>query len=673
MPQIPRYRPQAQPATPRQIPYEAATQGAEAMFRFGETMRSASRQAQQMHLEYLDRLRQQTVRNEVNSARVRWQEEVTDFYGQYLAPDSAYVTEEGQEEPNYMRAPVEFERLTERFANEADKSFRFAESQQQFHERFDLDRVVQTERVTSDSREYLREVQRSDHADHLAHATRHGDLEFVTDLVEGALQGGVISEAEANEQLQNAFFEVQVSGHARTAREMGFEEGLQYLADSSNLTWRDPDGNESRIPEEAQKRLIDDLRRERNAQRSEAEYARREADRRGNEQAQRLHRTGQLSYSWIQDPENGLTWQSREHWWNMKAREDERMAEIADSGDTEGDDSTLEDLYARSARGEDPVRVQDDALNAFTDGRLSETQYRTFMNWDRQNNPWTVLEDAYEYFDTVAEDQELDELQLGELRREFRKRVLDDRFIEEGPEGWVLNEDRLDQDQIREMARNLADPYVVDELYEKEFGFDERRLMFRKVTNPEEFLRAIEEGRLTGVEDEYAEELTALEEGHARMAETLFGREPDHVTRSARGMPQFVYDGLRYRFTFDEDEKDERLMVWHGTREEWIPVPHDTVAPDEEAEAKRQDESRSVREVLGDTLRNITGETRRREVAELSTEERQRRYEAAREDIRSRIGTGYLRAQERQAIYRSIADTHGLTVEDVRAIHREMQ
>lgn len=408
-----------------------------------------------------------------------------------------------------------------------------------------------------------------------AEAVSLGDLGLLQDLADEYLANGTLSPVAYNEALFKGYEQIAKRNALMTARSMGYSEGIQWLSNQEHLGWVTHTGEQRTLTVGDQEAMIAQLRRERNEARSEEHFERSEQDRMGNEQAQRLFRNHHLSFGWIQNPENGLSWQSREHWQRMLEQYHARMADIAENGDSDGDQFSLEDLYRRASRGDDPISLDEAALQAFSAGSISEANYRTFVNWNKSNNPFTVLEDAYRYIDDVAKAQKLDALEVGQLRREFRERMIRNRFIQEGPDGWELNPDRLDQRQLMQAVRNIVDPYVApDVLHANHFAFGERGIPgFYRPNSAEDFLRAIDDGRLLLVEDLYRDQLNQLEAGHARMFTQLFGRRPDAQIRDQKsGKTYYEYDGLTFKFQWNPQANDEQIMVWDGRRADWEPV-----------------------------------------------------------------------------------------------------
>jgi len=634
MPQIPLYRTQVAPATPRAPQYRAATAGYEALFQLGQTMQGVASEVQRLHLNHLARLKQATVTTEVNRAKRDYLDFVTGVQRDMLSPDTASVTAKGEDTPNYVRAPAEYERGVDRLWKDLQKQFSFRESEQQVQDWLGIQRVADYDRITGKSREYLAQVNRDNGFENLQAAVEDGDTETLFNTANSLLQAGTISQVEYDNALDEGYKNIAYRKKLIEARNLaqtdGYAAALSWLSDKSNLGYAGYEHdaayqmarNEGKSPQESeffasqfgekelsisdQEQLLKILETDQGlAEKRRLEKRRADYSEAYNDYLDRF-RKGQLTADYVfsdarSEYFDGAPFQLRQ----MVLGWLENQAQAALEGRT--DPTTI-----------DQPEVIDQLQTLYLDPLVPDEQYLQFI--DEYTGQGISTESAQDWKEKVSRRQKwLNPHMLSGIERirEFYDEQI--REAEKSGDSVLANQNRVKRQQVvTEYVDSIGRTDLTDEFTKDPEGildqlatnmiateFDDRlkrlsganlsypelyRDWIGRLNNAEELQRNIQDRKLFGIEDEYQTQLNQLEFGYRGLAERLIGRSPTDSKIAAGGQillfyptsdtndftaKHFTYGFPGNYFTFLEEGNDLVLKVWNGNLQKWVDPPKD--------------------------------------------------------------------------------------------------
>ena len=478
--QLPQYTKRVGPQAPMPALPPAQDSAYEGVIRFSEELRRTSNVLGQLAIDNERRVRAQTMQAEQASAWKAWSEAKAAYQETFFAPDTAYVVEEGYDVPNYVRGLQELENFESKFWEETQAGFTYSEAMNNFRQKMEQDHVG----FEND----LRTAGRDMHLSNLRNILQttvddlvdQGDAEGVKDELAAAADNGLISPMEyrdiGNASLRNiAYREVHLSARNMLQGTGDLEAALDDLDQHEGVEWEDMSGETQRLTLRQREELRSNLIQEDNRMRAAKKRREDEADRVGDEEAQRLYMRGNLTLDMLRDEEHpemaGMYVSTREYWRKILERDDALAAGAGMAQDEAWQRETYANLYNWIEEGEyDQSRMRHLIMQAHVRGDITRAEFNSLNTRNRGRELNNALEDGTEVIESTGRELGLTAHERLEIKNRWHNWMINNghMYRETDPEtGEVtefMNAGRFDHGEMVQAAYNMVKPAEVERL-----------------------------------------------------------------------------------------------------------------------------------------------------------------------------------------------------------------
>lgn len=484
--QLPQYTRRVGPQAPMPALPPVQDSAYEGVIRFSEEVKRTSNVLSQLALDNERRVRAQTMQAEQASAWKAWSEAKAAYQETFFAPDTAYVVEEGHDVPNYVRGLQEFENFESKFWEETQEGFTYSEAMNNFRQRMEQDRVG--------FENTLKTAGRDMHLDNLRNILQttvddlvdQGDAEGVRDELAAAAENGLISPMEYRDigdaSLRNiAYREVHLSARNLLQSTGDLEAALDDLDEHEGIEWEDMSGETQRLTLRQREELRSNLIQEDNRMRAAKKRREDEADRVGDEEAQRLHMRGDLTLDMLRDQDHeqlsGMYVSTREYWRKAIERENALAAGAGMAQDELNQRATYAELHSMIEDGLDYQKIRELIHRAFVNGHITEPNFNTLNTRNRSRTINNTLQDGTKLIRDTARELGLSQIEAQNLVDGWHQRMLDDGYFIRTDDGRTLmNPEFRDHSQLMQIAYNMTRPVEINKIYEDVERQQRRRL-----------------------------------------------------------------------------------------------------------------------------------------------------------------------------------------------------
>lgn len=612
--QLPVYQSRVTPPGPQQVVRPAENSAYEGVIQFAGALKNMGGTLAQAAINQEKRVRAQTMDKEVNEAWRDYLEMKTSYSQKYFSPDTAYLTPEGEDVPNYILGQRKLEEEFEKFYSEVADRFTYSEALQSFRLRYEQDMVGFGHTLTEKARGMHLAMLRHDVETSVNDFTERGDSEMVVDILKRAAENGTLNPMEA-ENLGNASLKQIhynfVTDRARDMVATGASESaiMEKISELGFQEYEDYNGENRKLGAGEVDQIRSTIRAERNAKLADEQRQRAEDDRMGNEEAQRMYRDGSISHVQFraallaagkdEGPLAGLSWSSRERWLGILDSIDERANRGSEPPAEHG---VIASIYGQIRAGTPQPAVERMIYEAFRGELINETQYRTLVAHNASRNVADVMSRGYKVIEDVgkADGRSVEDITIAKIKFDELLRDTYDFLIDTETGGIALTE-KFDQQQLLTIARNFISTHDwdkwIDEFQRQGYANpvigDPRRADIGEI-----FQYHIDNLYFLGlnVDDipEFVKALNYLEAGQGALIKNTFGVEAHassrdplthrlvHSVMDRRGKPieiTFRVEGVEKDNNGRIIRADERLYVsiynQHSGRNEWRPMDPD--------------------------------------------------------------------------------------------------